>query len=254
MFTSSSSSAISTSATSTIGSSLTLPCKVSKKSAFACSPGVGGSLISSTVTIQLSFLFLSKTDVAVIVASPSATAVTKPFASTVATASLSELHVTSLLAPPVAVTFTSSCSVSPTVNVTLSGVTLIALTDDFDEPPPPPPPPLSFSFGTTTAVPFSSLLTVVPSLIGSPPPPVIPVTPLSTVISVFGVSIFDLSAPSFTSTFDTSPDPVILVLAAVVIMVSALPSTSTSALFAPSFIAIVLTLVSLSSITTDPCP
>src|SRR5690554_7453594 len=78
--------------------------------------------------MQLSFLLLSASDVAVIVAVPTATAVTLPLASTVATSSSLDDQLIFLLVAFEGVTVAVSCAVSSTNNVKSFGVTLIALT------------------------------------------------------------------------------------------------------------------------------
>jgi hypothetical protein len=66
---------------------------------------------------------VSNVDIAVIVAAPTATPVTRPAGDTVAIAAFEVVHVTVVGAPLTTVTFAASCTAAPTTTVGLAGVT-----------------------------------------------------------------------------------------------------------------------------------
>ncbi|MPN16629.1 hypothetical protein SDC9_163974 [bioreactor metagenome] len=96
-----------------------------------------------------------------------------------------------------------------------------------DDPPPD-------EVGVCVPEPVELLLTVEPPVISVPPPPVTPVTPVPTVIWVFGVSTFVLFAPDCASTFVTVPEPLIWVFSPDVVTVpTEEPLLTTMFVFAP---------------------
>ncbi len=180
---------------------------------------------SSTVTTQVAILPLF--DFAVIVASPALIPFTTPFSTVAISASLVD-QVMFLFVAFVGSNVTVSVSVAPTVNVTSSGVTLIALTGITGGTYVPP------LAGGSDTIPVPSLLffTVCPPSTSSPPPAVTPVTFSPTLISVFGVVMLAPLPPCSTLTLSTFPPPVTLVFAPEVEISLTLPSTSIDALAA----------------------
>jgi hypothetical protein len=82
-----------------------------------------------TVMTALPDLVASTVEVAVIVALPTATAVTTPAVETVATLALELVQATEVAAPPAAITVAVSARVSPTTRVAVPGVTATEVTD-----------------------------------------------------------------------------------------------------------------------------
>ena len=169
------------------------------------STDAGASTVTAVVAVKL-----PSTVVAVIVAVPATTGVTTPPA-TVATFVSLDVQVTFLLVALAGATVAVMVPVAPpAVNVSVSGLTLIALTATVELPPSPPPedaggvlPPTVA--GAVALVPFVPEL---PAGITVPPVPVTPVTPVDTGTTVFGVVTLDPSAPVFRVTVDTVPVPV----------------------------------------------
>jgi len=102
-----------------------------------------GAAGAFTVTVQVPDLVLSSLEVAVMVAEPCATAVTKPEVLTVATFVLLLLHVTESAVAGLTVTVAVSCFVSFGFIVAEAGVMVTLLTVGVTGvvPPPPPEPP-----------------------------------------------------------------------------------------------------------------
>ena len=160
-----------------------------------------GSSTFSTVTLQVAVLFPA---VAVIIASPSATAVTTPFA-TVATSSFELVHVTVLFVALLGNTVAVNFFVSPTVSVASVSLNSIPVTFTVKSPP---FPKLSFGIQSVPApllepwfvFSFPVLLFSVLSLSVFPVFASVTVLPALTVLSPSGVEIAMSLSVSF-STF-----------------------------------------------------